>query len=379
MKRGESGLSLVVAVDKPTGMSSHDVVNRCRCIFGEKRVGHTGTLDPLATGVLPICVGPATRLGAYMTSHDKHYVVQVVFGASTDTDDCQGSVLAEGAIPAELYDEQVACAYVASLVGKHRQLPPVYSAIKVDGVKACDAARKGRIIDLTPRDIEVFSAQLVGMEEVRVSLPVSTEAQVGQDVAANNDERLSVDAEAEAETGEGSGSQICEFTALAWNVAFHVSKGTYIRSLARDMGHALGSPAHVGALRRTRVGLLGLDECVSLETLERLGEQAALDPVLLLGMRMIFLDEEQEKRAMNGGALSPRTTRVFERRAVSPQAEFCACTSGVCESALALQEGEMLAAIARNKLVALYQYEGERGRLKPCCVFQTGVSRGADI
>ncbi|MBQ3106575.1 MAG: tRNA pseudouridine(55) synthase TruB, partial [Eggerthellaceae bacterium] len=173
MKRGSSGLSLVVAVDKPSGMSSHDVVNRCRRIFGEKRVGHTGTLDPLASGVLPICVGPAARLDAYMTNHDKRYVVQVVFGASTDTDDCMGSVLNTGSVPSRLYSEEFATDFVAGLVGKHRQLPPVYSAIKVNGEKACDAARKGRIIDLTPREIEVYDARLVSMEEVRLSLPLS--------------------------------------------------------------------------------------------------------------------------------------------------------------------------------------------------------------
>ena len=87
MKRGTSGLSLVVAVDKPVGMSSHDVVNRCRRIFGERRVGHTGTLDPLASGVLPILVGPATRLDSFMVGHDKVYDVRIAFGASTTTDD----------------------------------------------------------------------------------------------------------------------------------------------------------------------------------------------------------------------------------------------------------------------------------------------------
>ena len=92
MKRGESGLSLLVGVKKPSGMSSHDVVNRCRRIFEEKRVGHTGTLDPLATGVLPICVGPATRLDPYMVGHDKEYRVAVRFGFETATDDAEGAV-----------------------------------------------------------------------------------------------------------------------------------------------------------------------------------------------------------------------------------------------------------------------------------------------
>lgn len=335
MKRGDSGLSLVVAVDKPSGMSSHDVVNRCRRIFGEKRVGHTGTLDPLASGVLPICVGPATRLDAYMVEHDKRYDVQVVFGMATDTDDCLGSPIKTAPVPPELFEEEFARSFVEGLIGPHRQLPPVYSAIKVGGVKACDAARKGTVIDLTPRDIEVHSACLLSIEQVE--------------------------------------------DAVAWNVAFHVSKGTYIRSLARDMGNSLGCPAHVGALRRTSVGLLTLDECVSLETLERLGVEAALDPVRLLGLRMLFLSEEQEKLAANGGSLSPRSVRLYERRSVSAGMEFCACTAGVCESSEPLRDGEVVCALARNTLAALYRFEGDRCRLKPCCVFQTGVSRGADI
>ncbi|MBQ3106206.1 MAG: tRNA pseudouridine(55) synthase TruB, partial [Eggerthellaceae bacterium] len=150
-------------------------------------------------------------------------------------------------------------------------------------------------------------------------------------------------------------------------------------SLARDMGVSLACPAHVGALRRTQVGQLGLDECVSLEALERLGADAALDPVRLLGMRMVFLDERQEKNALNGGSLSPRTVRLYKRRSVSTQAEYCACTAGVCECEEPLRDGEKVCAIARNKLVAVYEYEEQRSRLKPCCVFQTGVSRGADI
>ena len=157
MKRGTTDLCLVLAVDKPSGMTSHDVVSRARRIFGEKRIGHTGTLDPLASGVLPLCVGPATRLDQFLTGHDKSYVVSVVFGAATDTDDCDGEVIRTGVVPDEVFDPFFASVFVGGLVGKSKQLPPVYSAIKVGGTKACDAARKGRVIDLAPRDIEAVS------------------------------------------------------------------------------------------------------------------------------------------------------------------------------------------------------------------------------
>ena len=115
MKRGSSGLSLIVGVNKPVGMSSHDVVNRARRIFGERRCGHTGTLDPLASGVLPICIGPATRLDQFMTEHDKRYRVSIGFGFETTTDDAAGQRTVEGSVPSYLYDEQFARERVASL------------------------------------------------------------------------------------------------------------------------------------------------------------------------------------------------------------------------------------------------------------------------
>ena len=150
MKRGESGLSLVVGVDKPSGMTSHDVVNRCRRIFGEKRVGHTGTLDPLASGVLPICIGPATRLGAYLTGHDKAYRATIAFGVGTDTDDCEGTVTRTGEAPVEAGDRSFAEQAVEQMLGPQKQMPPAYSAIKVNGKKSYEAAREGHIIELSP-------------------------------------------------------------------------------------------------------------------------------------------------------------------------------------------------------------------------------------
>lgn len=337
MKRGESGLSLVVGVDKPAGMTSHDVVSACRRIFGERRVGHTGTLDPLASGVLPICVGPATRLDAYLTAHDKRYVVRVAFGVGTDTDDADGNVVRTGAVPDEVFDPFFASVFVSSLVGRARQLPPVYSAVKVGGKKACDEARRGNIINLEPREIEVYSAELVGI--------------VGAD-------------------GEQP---------AAWDIAFHVSKGTYIRSLARDIGHALGCPAHVGSLRRTSAGALALDECVTLETLSEIGVRAALDPVSLLGLRFAYVDGAYERAVENGNALDERSLELCERRRTGAALEMCACTSGVRGSCEPPSDAEVVCVIARNRLVALYEYDAKARRYKVRCKFSTGVIRGCDI
>ena len=143
MKRGQSGLSLIIGIDKPQGMSSHDAVNRIRRMFGERRVGHMGTLDPLATGVLAVCVGPASRLDAYLTNHDKTYEARIAFGAQTDTDDAAGEVIRQAAVASELSDATFAQEYLASIVGPRMQMPPAYSAIKKDGVKAYEAARRG--------------------------------------------------------------------------------------------------------------------------------------------------------------------------------------------------------------------------------------------
>lgn len=334
VKRGASGLCLVVGVDKPSGMSSHDVVNRCRRIFGERRVGHTGTLDPMASGVLPICIGPATRLDAYLTGHDKHYVVDVAFGVGTDTDDAEGEEISRGAVPSCIFDKDFADAFVANLVGRHSQMPPLYSAIKVDGKKACDAARKGQEISLEPRDIEVFSAELLaivhGLED---QLP-------------------------------------------CWRIAFHVSKGTYIRSLARDIGAALQCPAHVRALRRIKAGSLELEDCVSLATLEEIGVRAALDPVCLLGYRVAFLDDAQARAVQNGQFLQGEPLLLHEVLSSDAQLKMCSCSAGVCVSSRSVQEGEIVSLVWENKLMALYAYEAGARRYRARCIFQTGVSRG---
>lgn len=333
-KRGTTDLSLMVAVDKPSGMTSHDVINRVRRIFGERRVGHTGTLDPLASGVLPVCIGPATRLDHYLVGHEKSYVVSVVFGTATDTDDAEGRPIRTGVVPEEVFDPFFASAFVASLVGPAKQLPPVYSAIKVGGRKACDEARKGNVIDLTPRDIEVISAELLGIWGAEGAEPAR------------------------------------------WDVAFTVSAGTYIRALARDMGNALGCPAHVGALRRTAVGALSLDECVSLETLADIGQRAAVDPLRALGLRFAFLTDDEAVRVRNGNPLSASGLSVCERRRADAAAELCACTAGVRESCDPLRDGEVVALVHDNRLAALYEYCAEKGCLAPRCVFPIGVIRG---
>lgn len=339
MIRGASGLSLVVGVNKPQGMSSHDVVNRVRKIFGERRVGHTGTLDPMAQGVLPICVGPATRLDNYLVGHDKTYRARIAFGVSTTTEDaCGDVVLTEQVFPHELANADFACQVLERFTGTFNQLPPAYSAIKVVGKKACDEARRGTVIQLEPREVTVSKAELLG---------VGTEFGFERELPY-------------------------------WDVLFEVSKGTYIRSLARDIGIALALPSHLSSLVRTQVGSLYLEDCVSLEALEAYGISAALDPIPLLGCRMFFARDSLAQRIECGNQLRPDDVEVYTMPSAQRR-DACACTTGVRKSCMPLADGELLAAVKDNALKALYRYNEQKGILEASCVFQIGVTRGSIV
>ncbi len=332
-RRATTDYSLVVGVDKPAGMTSHDVVERCRRIYGERRCGHAGTLDPAATGVLVVCVGPATRLDRFFTGHRKSYDFTIVFGSATDTDDAQGIVTRREPVPQQLADIAFARAHVRGLVGRGMQLPPVYSAVKVNGRKSYEAARRGRIIELKPRPVEIFEAELL-------------------DCACADDQ-------------------------IVWKVSAQVSAGTYVRSIARDVGRTLGTVAHVGELRRTSAGNVGVLDCVSLEALEADPFGNLLDPVKMLGMRFAFVDDSLRKLVEAGAALPPRglSLHAFDVR-VGPQA-FCGCTSGVRQAPGDLVEGEQVAIVDGSVLAAIYEYSD--GALRCACKFSRGVRRVGDI
>ena len=264
MKRGESGLAFIVGVSKPCGMTSHDVVGRVRRALGERRVGHAGTLDPAASGVLVVGVGQGTRLLGLLTLDDKRYVARIRFGVSTDTDDAEGQVLEVAPVPPELATEAVAQEALASFVGPQAQVPPAYSAISIDGKRAYARARSGEEVTLEPRSITVFEANLLSIEQ----------------------------------DGEG----------IAWTCVFNVSKGTYIRALARDLGAKLGVPAHLEALERISAGPVGLSSCLTLDEIAELGPEGvgerALDPLALLGLSARALTDDELARSVTGASLS---------------------------------------------------------------------------
>ena len=263
MKRGQSGLAFIFGVAKPCGMTSHDVVGRVRRALGERRVGHAGTLDPAASGVLVVGVGQATRLLGLLTLDDKRYVARIRFGAATDTDDAEGQITDTAPVPDEFASFDFAAEALAGLIGSQMQVPPAYSAVSIDGKRAYARARAGEDVRLEARPIVVYEAGLLAIEP--------------------------------AEDG------------VEWTCAFKVSKGTYIRALARDLGTKLGVPAHLSALERISAGPVKLSDCLSLERIAELGPQeiaaSALDPLALLGLSPRVLSETEYERSVNGSSL----------------------------------------------------------------------------
>lgn len=265
MRRGTSGINALIAVDKPCGMTSHDVVSRVRRAMGEGRVGHAGTLDPDASGVLVVGIGQGTRLMGSLTAERKGYLARIRFGTETTTDDAAGEVVRSAPVPPELADARQAAAFLATLVGPTAQVPPAYSAISVGGVRSYARARAGERFELEPRQVEIVESRLEGVE-----------------------------------ASEG----------VAWDCSFVVSKGCYVRAIARDLGRALGTCAHLEALRRVSSGTVGIGECLDLERLAGLGpagiESVALDPAEKLGLPVRMLDEGDLPGVRCGRALPAR-------------------------------------------------------------------------
>jgi len=215
MKNVVSG---VLVVDKPIGLTSHDVVQIIRRGTGIRRAGHTGTLDPRASGVLVVLIGPAVRLSEYVSASDKRYQATVRLGSSTDTYDSEGTVTGSSAfdgITEERFDE-----VLQKFVGEIEQVPPPYSAIKVKGRKAYEMAREGEEVDLEPRKIQVYSLEVLEWAPPEVVIDV------------------------------------------------YCSSGTYVRSLANDLGNDLGCGAHLIGLRRTKSGRFTLRDAVPLRRLQ---------------------------------------------------------------------------------------------------------------
>lgn len=241
-------ISGIINVYKEKGYTSHDVVAKLRGILKQKKIGHTGTLDPDAEGVLPVCLGKATRVCDMLTEKDKVYEAVLLFGKKTDTQDTTGNVLEEKEVACT--EEQVR-EVVKSFVGTYAQIPPMYSALKVNGKKLCDLARAGIEVDRKPREVTIFSIDIEEIELPRVKMLV------------------------------------------------HCSKGTYIRTLCHDIGAKLGCGGCMESLLRTKVAQFTLEHSLRLNEIEE-------------KVQKLLQETEQELTAESLGNIVTKTDEVFE-------------------------------------------------------------------
>ena len=278
----------ILIIDKPAGWTSQDVAAKLRGVFHEKRVGHGGTLDPMATGVLPVFIGRATRAVPFFEHADKAYEAELRLGLVTDTQDITGRTLEER--PVNITQDQLE-AVLASFRGEIQQVPPMYSAIKVNGQKLYQLARKGREIEREARTVTIYELEATGNWE------------------------------------QGTGDDSCP-------LKIHCSKGTYVRTLCHDIGAALGCGGCMAALRRTRAGRYGIAQAHTMEEI-----LAAPDPeALLLPVDSLFSDRpaltvnaSAERKLRNGAVVGTLNAVDGEYRVYGPRGEFlalCAVSQG---------------------------------------------------
>ena len=260
----------IVIVDKPQDWTSQDVVSKLRGVFKTRRIGHGGTLDPMATGVLPVFVGRATRGVEFFEHAEKTYEAVLRLGLHTDTEDITGTVLEEKEVN---ISESAFLSALENFRGEIQQIPPMYSAIKINGQKLCDLARKGREVERQPRTITIHKLECL------------------------------------------------EFTGTTASLLVHCSKGTYIRTLCKDIGEALGCGGCMAALRRVAAGSYSIAEAVPLQALiesEDPGQYLLPVDSMFMAHPAVILTEKQEKCCRNGVAftcnLSEGTYRVYDQK-----------------------------------------------------------------
>ena len=291
-ERGAAEPAGVLVVDKPAGPTSFEVVKRVRRALRAEKAGHAGTLDPAATGVLAVCVGDAAKLQHWLADGDKAYEATVAFGAATSTEDAEGEVTAR-ADPSAVTAGALADA-VPRFVGEISQVPPMYSAVRVGGRRLHEAARAGEEVDRTARTVRVHAIDVL-------------------EVAAPSDGLV-----------------------LA-RLRVRCGKGTYVRTLAADLGRALGVPAHLAALRRVEASGFRIDEAIPLERIEALGRtdpaalRARLVPLAdaLRAFPAVAVDAAEARALAQGKALRRAAPAAELVRAIGPGGRLVAvCTAG---------------------------------------------------
>ncbi len=296
----------ILNVYKEAGFTSHDVVAKLRGIYGQKKIGHTGTLDPAAEGVLPVALGSATRLCDLLVDKEKEYTAVLLLGIRTDTQDTTGQVLE--AHPVEATEEQIREA-VLGFQGAYDQVPPMYSALKVNGKKLYELARAGKEVERLPRPVEIYEIRILEMELPRVKFSV------------------------------------------------HCSKGTYVRTLCDDIGRKLGCGGAMEHLLRTRVGQFGLRDAVPLSEIQRRKDAGYLSGLLIPvdacfpGTAALHVCGEHQTLLRNGNPFLPEHTA----------------------EGLKYGGGERIRIYDEKGVFwGLYAYEPETGRYKPVKMFPPG-------
>lgn len=249
----------ILLLDKRLGISSNRALQEAKRLFQANKAGHTGSLDPLATGLLPVCFGAATKISALLLDYNKRYQVKVQLGIKTDTGDLEGNIIETKPVP-ELSAQSVKTV-LKKFIGPQDQVPPMYSALKQDGKKLYELARAGKTVERKARRITLFELTLLGLEQNLLELDV------------------------------------------------YCSKGTYIRSLAEDIGQALGCCATVSALRRTQVGQFSIEQAASIEELQELDDYGLMTKLIavdhpLQTLPAIHLDNQQTVHIKFGQSLS---------------------------------------------------------------------------
>jgi tRNA pseudouridine55 synthase len=297
----------VIALNKPAGLTSHDCVFKIRKILKTKKVGHTGTLDPEVTGVLPICVGEATKLIPYLTDDRKKYIGEITLGLSTTTEDAHGEIIDQKKVDRVITREEI-LNVLNQLTGDISQTPPMYSAVKVNGKKLYEYARAGIEVERPTRTVTIFEIILLDDREVF-----------------------------EGET-------------ISFKFEVFCSKGTYIRTLAVQIGELLGFPAHMSYLTRTKAGAFTIDDCVTFAELEENANDFTLDRAML-----------SMEQALN----------EYPRLTVTAEEEVRVFNGGFFPNTMNCKEGEYIAVYnENNRIIAMYTPNPKNNNvIKPTRVF----------
>ena len=296
-------LNGIISIYKEAGYTSHDVVAKMRGICRQKKIGHTGTLDPQATGVLPVCLGSGTKLCDMLTEKEKEYKAIMLLGVTTDTQDTTGQVLSEKTVTVTEDQVEQAC---RSFLGKYQQVPPMYSALKVNGKKLYELAREGKEVERKAREVEILDLQILSVQLPRVEFLV------------------------------------------------RCTKGTYIRTLCADIGEKLGCGACMESLLRTKVGSFDLEHSVTLSQLEDLRDEGRVDSVLFPVEKafeqtaFLTVKEEFSKLLHNGNPLT--VNQLLEERR-EPAGVWVRMYN------------------PEGRFMAVYTYDDQKGRYQPVKMF----------